>query len=307
MPTSNKITGKVFNIQHFSIHDGPGIRTTVFMKGCPLRCVWCHNPESWKIDIELSYNAEKCSGCGACFKACGQGAHIISGEGYHVLDRDKCAVCGACADVCYYNSLEMIGKDYTADEVIADVMRDKIFYETSNGGITLSGGEPLYQFDFACELLKQSKANGLHTCVETSAFTSRERIIQISEYIDMFLIDFKISDSAEHKKYCGVENELILSNLRALNDLGNNIVLRCPIILDINDNEAHFKAIAEIANTHDNISEVNIEPYHPLGISKNQNIGKTPTYTYSTFLDKKVTDEYVGIIKSLTDKKVIQM
>jgi len=295
--------GKIFNIQHFSIHDGPGIRTTVFMKGCPLRCVWCHNPESWKSDIELSYNKEKCSGCGACFKVCKNGAHTVLDEN-HVLDREKCIVCGDCAKVCYYNSLEIIGKDYTVDGVISDVMRDKIFYETSSGGVTLSGGEPLYQFDFAYELVKKSKENGLHTCIETSGFTSHERIMKISEYTDMFLFDYKISDSEQHKKYCGVSNDVILSNLKALK---NNIVLRCPIIPDINDNETHFKAIADIANTHENITEINIEPYHPLGISKNQNIGKEATYTHSTFIDKNVSNGYVEIIKSLTDKKVIHM
>ena len=300
------MSGKIFNIQHFSIHDGPGIRTTVFMKGCPLRCVWCHNPESWKAEIELSYNADKCSGCGACFKVCKSNAHTILEEN-HVLDRGKCIVCGDCAKVCYYNSLEIIGKDYTVDEVVSDVMRDKIFYETSNGGVTLSGGEPLYQFDFALELMRKLKENDLHICVETSGFTSLERIMKISEYTDIFLFDYKISDADLHKQYCGVGNDVILSNLKTLNDLGKNIVLRCPIIPEINDNETHLTAIADIANAYENITEINIEPYHPLGISKNQNIGKKPTYTHNTFIDKNVSNGYVDFIRSMTDKKVIHM
>lgn len=299
--------GKIFNIQHFSIHDGPGIRTTVFMKGCPLRCIWCHNPESWRSDTELSYNKEKCSGCGACFKVCEYDAHHMSDTEGHILNRSKCVVCGKCADVCYYNSLEIIGKDYTVDEVIDDVMRDKIFYETSKGGITLSGGEPLYQFEFAFELLKKSKENNLHTCVETSGFTSQDKIMAISEHVDMFLFDFKESDTERHKEFCGVGNELIISNLEALNKTNVNIILRCPIIPDINSREEHLIAIADIANRYDRITEVNIEPYHPLGISKNKNIGRESSYTYNTFLDKELTQEYIDIIKIRTDKKVIQM
>ena len=309
--SENIITGKVFNIQHFSIHDGPGIRTTVFMKGCPLSCVWCHNPESIKKHTELSYNSEKCSGCGACLKICENKGHVFNTDENgdllsHALNRENCMICGKCAGVCYYNSLELIGKDYTADEVIKDVMRDGVFYETSGGGITLSGGEPMYQFDFTLELLKKSKINGLHTCIETSGFASPEQFERIIPYIDLFLYDYKYDYRLpeKHKEYCGVSNEVIMKNLKLLNDSKSKIILRCPIIPGINDNSEHFKSIAETAEKYDGITEVDLEPYHPLGISKNMNIGKGSSFAHEKFLDKAVIKEYEETIQNLTSKKV---
>ena len=265
--------GTIFNIQKFSVNDGPGIRTTVFMKGCPLNCLWCHNPESKMAKPELMYSAGKCISCMACVKACPLGCHKITESG-HVFDRSACIACGKCAETCYSDALSLAGEVKTVDEVITEVMKDKVFYENSGGGMTLSGGEPLMQIDFTLALLKAAKENGLHTCIETCGFTKAENIEKIAPYIDIFLYDFKESDPKRHKEYTGVSNELILSNLKLLDSLGCKSVLRCPIIPGLNDRDEHFKAIADTANALENVLEINIEPYHPLGKDKAKSLGR---------------------------------
>ena len=260
-------TGVVFNIQKFSINDGPGIRTTVFLKGCPLRCIWCHNPESKSTKQQLFYDARKCVGCGRCAEACPNGAHKFT-DGTHTIDRDLCTVCGACAGACIPEALEVVGEEKTVDEVIREVMKDKAFYDNSGGGITVSGGEPMLQFEFTLELLKAAKESGLHTAMETCGFAKPEQYREIAPYVDLFLYDYKETDSKKHKEFTGADNDLILSNLRMLNEMGANLILRCPIIPTLNDREEHFRGIAKLAKELDRVSEVHIEPYHPLGSGK---------------------------------------
>ncbi|MBR4073303.1 MAG: glycyl-radical enzyme activating protein [Clostridia bacterium] len=270
--------GLIFNIQKFCINDGPGIRTTVFLKGCPLRCEWCHNPESHRMACELSYAASDCIGCGECFAVCKQKAHIF--DGAHTLDRNKCILCGECAEKCYVKALEFIGKEKTVDEVMAEVIKDKTFYDNSGGGLTVSGGEPLMQFQFVYELLKTAKEKGIHTCIETSGFTEREKILKIAEFTDIFLYDWKITDAQLHKKYTGVSNTQILDNVKALDSLGAKIILRCPIIPAVNDTEEHLNGIAALANSLENILGIEIEPYHSLGNNKYQRLEKSRVKTF---------------------------
>ena len=180
--------GLVFDIQRFSIHDGSGIRTTVFLKGCPLRCVWCHNPESLEKEPEVSFVPAKCIGCGCCFKTCVQGGHVLR-DGRHILVRAVCKRCGACAAKCPSQAIEVIGREMTVADVIAEVVRDKPFYETSGGGMTLSGGEPMAQFGFSLALLQAAKVEGLHTCVETSGYGSKKRFLELRHFVDLFLWD----------------------------------------------------------------------------------------------------------------------
>lgn len=238
--------GTVFNIQKFCVNDGPGIRTTVFLKGCPLKCLWCHNPESQAVSPEIMFYADKCTGCGRC-------------AGITAEDSDF---------VCFNSAKEICGKAMSAQEVIDEVLKDKIFYENSGGGMTLSGGEPLCQYDFALELLMKAKENGLHTAVETCGFISRERLKKISEYTDLFLFDYKETNSDLHKEYTGVGNETVISNLELLNRLSKQIILRCPIIPGYNDREEHFSGICAIADRLENILHVELEPYHSLGNGK---------------------------------------
>ena len=291
--------GKVMNIQRFCVDDGPGIRTTVFLSGCPLKCLWCHNPESWKINGKLFYYPEKCVSCGKCTLICD--CHSIV-DGKHQLDRSKCISCGKCvATGC--NALEMSAKDYSVQEVMDIVLKDQRYYENSKGGVTFSGGEPMVQFEFLKELMKQSKENGLHVCLETCGYAPTEKYLEISKYVDLFLYDYKMTDEKTHIQYTGVSNQLILENLKALNDTGDQIVLRCIIVPGVNDNEEHFDAIGHLADQYDGIIEVDVEPYHDLGNSKRERLGEEKVLIDIKPVDKQEKERYLSRIK--TKKKVV--
>ena len=264
--------GIIFDIQQFSIHDGPGIRTTVFLKGCPLRCQWCHNPEGISLNPLLSFHERKCLNCGRCFKVCPQGV-FVSYEGKHIINRDKCNSCLLCVEECPTAALEMSGRSITATELMDIVLKDKKFYETSGGGLTLSGGEPLMQTDFACEILDLAKRNGLHRAVETCGFGTFSQLEKMAAQTDLFLFDFKESNAENHKTYTGQSNTLIGENLEKLNRLGKEILLRCPIIPGVNNREDHFKAIADLTRKYENVMGAELLFYHKMGISKRERFG----------------------------------
>ena len=266
------LTGRIFEIQRFSIHDGPGIRTTVFLKGCPLRCLWCHNPESRRPESQLSFMPDKCIGCGYCLKTCSRGAHKLV-DGKHVLDRKVCVVCGDCTRECYAGALELVGKDVTVQAALDEVLRDRPFYDNSGGGITLSGGEPLLQIEFSAALLQAAKTAGLHNCIETCSQVDYERIERVRPFVDLFLCDFKETDPARHREFTGVSNDRILANLRRLHASGAAMRLRCPIIPGLNDRDDHFAGIAALAKELKNCEGVELMPYHRLGESKLDRLG----------------------------------
>ncbi|MEN6506732.1 MAG: glycyl-radical enzyme activating protein [Planctomycetaceae bacterium] len=268
----SEIAGRIFQVQRFSIHDGPGIRTTVFFKGCPLRCVWCHNPEGIELQPVLSFDPSKCIGCGYCFRVCKQNAHGRHGD-THALDRKLCRACGSCTEECYAGALELIGHDATVAEVLDEVLRDRPFYETSGGGITLSGGEPLLQVDFAAALLSAAKAAGLHTTVETCGQVRWEHFARVQGLVDLWLYDVKETDSARHEQFTGMGNGLILANLRALYETGAKILLRLPIVPGLNDRPEHFSAVAQLAAAMPNLLGAEVIPYHRLGTSKLARLG----------------------------------
>lgn len=272
------MTGTVFNLQRFSLFDGPGVRTVVFLKGCPLRCAWCHNPEGLSRGRQMRYNADRCIGCGACVEICPAGCHSLR-QGMHVLDRSACVACGECAKECYSLALTAEGTEMTVDEVLKAVLRDAATYEKSGGGMTLSGGEPLLQGEFSLALLQAAKERGLHTCVETSGFGDGEILRQMAEVTDLFLFDYKITGEELHRKWCGVSQKPILENLARLENLGAAVILRCPILPDVNGTEEHLQGIAQTALHHPkSVKAIHIEPYHRLGISKAAQLGMKTEY-----------------------------
>ncbi len=273
--TLDEPVGRVFDLQRCSLHDGPGIRTTVFLMGCGLRCAWCHNPEGMTAGPILSFLPERCLGCGGCLRVCPNHVHGVA-EGQHVLDRSQCAGCGRCTRECCAGALELVGRDRTADEVLALVLRDRAFYESSGGGLTLSGGEPLLQPAFCAALLRQARLAALHCCVETSGHCEPEALRAVAPYVDLFLYDWKESDPARHAEYCGADQERIRGNLQELHDAGSRIRLRCPIIPGFNDRPDHLEGIAALALSLPRLEGVELLPYHRLGEGKLRRFGISP-------------------------------
>ncbi len=290
------MTGNIFNIQRFSTNDGPGIRTVIFLKGCPLSCIWCHNPESKKTATEIFFNPEKCLNCRLCENVCPNNAHIFENN-VHIYNRKSCGMCMKCVDVCVMQALERCGKAYETDEVIREALKDKEFYEQSGGGVTLSGGEPLFQYGFSVEILKKLKEKDIHTAIETSGYCNAD-LSEISRYVDLWLYDIKLISEDEHIKHTGVSNKIIIRNLHFLDSIGAKIILRCPIISDVNMKAEHFERIKKLANSLKNIVAVHFEPYHPLGLDKAKNLGKEQAYKNSELLTHSRLLPFIENLKS---------
>lgn len=261
---------KIFEIKRFAIHDGDGIRTTVFFKGCPLQCLWCHNPEGIDSKPQLAYYSQKCISCGACVKACPYGAHSIYG-GKHIFHREKCLSCGKCENVCFGKALQLYGKDVTVDALLPVLLEDKEFFNRSGGGVTLSGGECLLQADFCEELLKKLKENGVSTAIDTCGFVPRKAIEQVMPYTDVFLYDIKAIDDAVHKKCTGQSNQIILKNLKYIDECGKKTEIRIPYVPCYNDGE--IDKIVGFVKTLKHVTKIRVLPYHNLAGSKYESLG----------------------------------
>ncbi len=280
-------TGIVFNIQKFCIHDGDGIRTCVFLKGCPLRCVWCHNPESLEKAPTLSFNRQKCSLCGKCVESCS--ARTIEKK-LLKIEREKCTDCGNCVEACLNDANEILGKEMTTAEAFEEVMKDKIFYETSGGGITVSGGEPSYQADFTLELLTICKAEGISLAIETCGIGAREFYEKCADLGVTFLYDIKCIDSARHKKLTGADNSHILENLKYLMGRNADIILRLPMIPSCNDSDEDIEMLSEFLNENKGrYRYAEIMPYHSLGTGKAEKLGKEPAYIHDNASEEEIS------------------
>lgn len=285
------VKGRIFDIQRFSVHDGDGIRSIVFLKGCSLRCKWCCNPESQNYNKELFFIKNNCIRCGECIKICPKKAIIIKNDTVFI-DRKMCDVCGKCSEVCCSEALKIIGEDVTVRQVFDEVIKDKVFYEKSGGGITLSGGEALLQTEFAKEILKACKINGINTTIETAGNIKREVYEKVLNYVDVFLYDLKVINNIIHKEYTGSNNNEILNNIKFLSDCGKNIIVRIPFIEPVNANLDNIKnLLGFLKNT--NIKEIHLLPYHKFGLNKYEYLNKA----YDGNHLKNLSDINMNIIK----------
>ncbi len=256
---------RIIDIKRFAVHDGDGIRTTLFLKGCSLKCVWCHNPEGISFEPQLSYLKDKCINCGECVSVCPNNAHWIE-NGFHTFDRDKCIGCGKCEEVCLGEALKIYGKEMSVDEALEILLEDKEFYENSGGGVTISGGECLCHFEFCSELLKKLKEHGIHTAVDTCGMVSKKAIDEVLPYTDIFLYDIKAIDEDVHKKCTGQSNKQILENIKYIDSLGKTIEVRYPYVPGYNSEEV--EKIAKLLSELKNLTKVRVLAYHNYAGSK---------------------------------------
>lgn len=268
------LKAKIFEIKRFAVHDGDGIRSTVFLKGCPLKCVWCHNPEGIDFAPQLAYYGHKCCNCGECAKVCPENAHTVE-NGKHVFDRSKCSGCGKCEKTCLYGALFYYGNEVTVEELIPVLLEDREFYETTNGGVTISGGECLIQAEFCEALLKRLKEEGIHTAVDTCGFVSRSAIERVLPYTDVFLYDVKAFDENAHIRCTGQSNRLVLENLEYIDAQGKAMEIRIPFVPEYN--QAEMEKIARYLSKLKSVTKVRILPYHNYAGSKYTALGMKNT------------------------------
>ena len=266
--------GSVFDIMHFSTRDGPGIRTTVFFKGCPLACLWCHNPESQSAKPELMFRPNLCIGCGECVDACEQDA-IRMEDGLPLTDRELCILCASCSEVCSAEARVVVGCAMSVAQVLAEIEKDVVFYDESGGGVTFSGGEALLQRDFLAALLHACREKGISTALDTSGFAAWPVLESVLPLVDLFLYDLKAVDEETHRRFTGVSNRLILDNLRRLSQQGARIILRLPLIPGVNDSPSDLQAAAELASTLPHLEKMELLPYHEAGVEKYHRLGRS--------------------------------
>jgi len=261
----NRAKGRITKIQRLAIHDGPGIRTLVFLKGCPLRCAWCSSPETQSSEPEILEYPERCLSCGECAKVCSVGAVRRTSKGRLSIDRSRCTRCGDCAGVCYAEALRCVGEERTVTEILGEAERDRVFYDHSGGGITVSGGEPLQQHEFTARLLRACKEAGLHTAMETCGMAAWEEFEKVIPFVDLLLYDLKLMDPSSHRRWTGSRNDVILNNLRKALEKGIPTVVRYPVIMGINCTDDNVSEMCRFLRATSPVLRVDLLPYHSMG------------------------------------------
>ncbi len=267
-------SGLIFDVKRYAINDGPGIRATVFLKGCPLQCKWCHNPESLSANVQKMYSKSKCIGCLSCVDVCPEDACTMTVDGI-VTDTSLCTLCGKCAEICPTKATEMSGRIVTVDEIVKIIDKERIFFDQSGGGVTFSGGEPLMQSEFLIAVLAECGVRGIHRTVDTTGFAPTKRLLEVAKHTDHFLYDVKVMDSERHKRWTSIGNEKILHNLRVLSEIGASINIRLPLINNVNDDLENIEQTALfVAGLAGRKKRINILPYHNIAAGKYQKLGE---------------------------------
>lgn len=286
----------IFDIQRFCVNDGPGIRSTVSLKGCPLKCPWCHNPESNLPKPQLAYTADKCIDCRRCEAACFQGVHsFVNGE--HRVDFSLCVACGKCVEACPEGALRIYGRTETVESIIEQLSADADYYEASGGGVTISGGEAMSRFGDAFAIAKAVKQQDWHLCLETSGYGPKSHFEEMVRYVDLFLFDYKVTGKGAYERVIGMPESMVLGNLGHLNEVGAHVVLRCPIIPGYSDDMGHFKRIAELSHTPC-VDHVELLPYHDFGKGKAKSIGSGQYLDGVSMPTAGAVGEWISLIES---------
>jgi pyruvate formate lyase activating enzyme len=267
--------GMIFDLKHYAVHDGPGIRVNVFFKGCPLHCLWCHNPEGISKKPELMLMPNRCARCGDCLRACNYGTLSQKSDGEVAADRSRCTLCGDCVKACQREAIEIVGREVSVEEILVEIEKDRIFFDQSGGGVTLTGGEPLFQPELAEALIDSLHRRGLQVALDTSGYASEETFLQLARKSDLVLFDLKVMDNTKHREYTGVTNELILKNLKAIDDSsGPPIWVRFPLIPGVNDDQKNLKQMADLLIELKSVKMINVLPYHKGGVEKFHRLGR---------------------------------
>jgi len=284
----------VADIKRNSLDDGPGIRSVVFFKGCPLSCVWCHNPECVKSAPEIVFRPDPCVGCGSCREVCPENA--ITGEGPSAIVREKCTACGLCAEECPSGALTLVGESYTAEELAGTLIRDKAFYDNSGGGVTLSGGEPTLHLDYTAEVARLLHEAGVHVCLETCGNFDWDRVEEkLLPYVDLVYVDIKLVDPELHKKYAGLDNSTILANIeKLLAQEGLDVLIRVPLVPEVTATTENLTAISEWLSDH-GVDRLALLPYNPLWLTKARGLGKRLSYIHEDWMSQKEREKVKGI------------